>query len=301
MIAVQPVGFQLPAGQDNVALTADWVDESFFETLAIPILRGRGFRATDSADAPAVAVVTQGIAEHYWPGKDPIGQRFRLDSSLGPLVEIVGLAKPNNFLQYETSSNDFIYFPFIQASKQRPMAVYVQSSADPRGLSQPLRDAVRALDANLPTQGEFTLQALYDAIGRYLRAITQTIGALGAVGIALALTGLYGLITYEVNTRTREIGIRMALCANRSSVIRMVMRKAFLLAVSGIAAGLLLSLAVGQVIDALTPDKHPGDDDLSNGAYAILLLAVWAVTMLAAYLPARRAARVDPNAALRCE
>ena len=112
MATVLPDGYQFPAGQMNATRSAMWIDDGFFDTLAIPILRGRGFRTTDSVGAPGVAVVTQKIAQDYWPGQDPIGKRFRLDSSNGPSVEVVGVAKANNFLQFGTSPVDFIYFPY---------------------------------------------------------------------------------------------------------------------------------------------------------------------------------------------
>jgi len=99
--AILPEGYQFPPGQSNATLSAIWTDDSFFDTLAIPILRGRGFRATDSAGRPGVAVVTQTIAQDYWPGQDPIGKRFRLDGSSGPSIEVVGVAKPNNFSSSE--------------------------------------------------------------------------------------------------------------------------------------------------------------------------------------------------------
>ena len=143
---------------------------------------------------------------------------------------------------------------------------------------------------------------MYDAIVGYMRATARTVGAMGVMGLLLALAGLYGLVAYAVSTRTQEIGIRMALGADRGSVLRMVLRHAFMLATAGIVAGVALTLAVGRLLDAFSPDdSNSGGDDLSNSAFAVMVLVVLALTMLAAYIPARRAARVDPNVALRCE
>jgi putative ABC transport system permease protein len=301
-VAILPEGYQFPPGQSNATLSAIWTDESFFDTLAIPILRGRGFRATDSAGTPGVAVVTQKIAQEYWPGQDPIGKRFRLDSSNGPPIEVMGVAKPNNLFQFGTSPVDFVYFPYAQTVKQRGLTLLTQTAGDPTGLVGPLREVVRQLDSNQPIDNVGTLQAMYDAIVRYMQAISRTVGAMGVMGLLLALAGLYGLVAYAVSTRTHEIGVRMALGADRGSVLRMVLRHAFMLAVAGIVAGVVLGIGAGRLLDASSPgNSNSGGDDLSNSAYAVMVLVALALTMLAAYIPARRAARVDPNVALRCE
>ena len=159
-----PEGYQFPPGQNNATLSPCGSDDSFFETLAIPILRGRGFRTTDSVGTPGVAVVTQTIAQDYWPGQDPIGKRFRLDSSSGPSIEVVGVAKPNNFLQFGTSPVDFVYFPYAQTAKQHALTLLTQTAGDPTGLAGPLREVVRQLDSNQPIDNVGTLQAIYDAI-----------------------------------------------------------------------------------------------------------------------------------------
>jgi len=135
-----------------------------------------------------------------------------------------------------------------------------------------------------------------------MQAISWTVGAMGVMGLLLALAGLYGLVAYAVSTRTHEIGVRMALGADRGSVLRMVLRHAFMLAVAGIVAGVVLGIGAGRLLDASSPgNSNSGGDDLSNSAYAVMVLVALALTMLAAYIPARRAARVDPNVALRCE
>ena len=302
MATVVPEGYQFPAGQNSATHSAMWIDDSFFDTLAIPILRGRGFRTTDSMGTPGVAVVTQKIAQDYWPGQDPIGKRFRLDSSKGPSIEIVGVAKPNNFLQFGTSPVDFIYFPYAQTVKQRGLTLLTQTAGDPTGLAGPLREVVRQLDSNQPIYNVGTLQAIYDAMVRYMRAISRTVGAMGVMGLLLALAGLYGLVAYTVSTRTREIGVRMALGADRGSVLRMVLRHGFALALAGIVAGVVLGFGAGRLLDAFSPGgATPMPMTSDNSAYTVMVLVVLALTMLAAYIPARRATRVDPNVALRCE
>lgn len=301
MATVLPDGYQFPAGQINAARSAMWIDDGFFDTLAIPILRGRGFRATDSAGAPGVAVVTEKIAQEYWPGQDPIGKRFRLDNSGGPSIEIVGVAKPNNFLQFGSAPADFIYFPYAQTMKQRPLTLLTETAGDPIGLAGPLREVVRQLDSNQPLYNVGTLQAMYDAMVGYMGAISRTVGAMGVMALALALAGLYGLVSYTVSRRTQEIGVRMALGADQGSVLRMVLRHGFMLAVAGIIAGVVLGIGAGRLLDASSPAGNSAADGLSDSASAVMVFVVLALTILAAYIPARRAARVDPNVALRCE
>ncbi len=218
------------------------------------------------------------------------------------LDKVVGVARPNNFLQFATSPVDFVYFPYAQTAKHYALMLLTQTAGDPTGLAGPLREVVRQLDSNQPISNVGTLQAMYDAIVGYMRATARTVGAMGIMGLLLALAGLYGLVAYAVSTRTKEIGIRMALGADRGSVLRMVLRHGFTLAVAGIAAGLVLGVGAGRLLDAASPGANNSNaDDLSDSAYAVMVLVVLALTMLAAYIPARRAARVDPNVALRCE
>ena len=221
---------------------------------------------------PGVAVVTQTIAQDYWPGQDPIGKRFRLDSSNGPSIEVVGVAKPNNLMQFGTSPVDFVYFPYAQTAKQHALTLLTQTAGDPTGLVGPLREVVRQLDSNQPIYNVGTLQAIYDAMVGYMQAISRTVGAMGVMALSLALAGLYGLVAYTVSTRTQEIGVRMALGADRGSVLRMVLRHGFTLAVAGIVAGVVLGMGAGRLLDASSPGGNNSDaDDLSNSAYAVMV------------------------------
>jgi putative ABC transport system permease protein len=293
--AIVPEGYRFPAGQDRVRLMANRVDEHFFDTMAIEIVKGRGFRETDTADAPRVAVVNQLLTDHYWPGLDPIGKRFRLNDPNGPWVQIVGVTRNLKYIFIAEPPLEFVYLPFWQDPRVR-MTLLAESVGDSASLVAPLREMVRGLDPDQPVFDVRTMEELY-----HMRAIQISnliigiIGAMGTMGLLLAVVGLYGLVAYAVNRRTKEFGIRMAIGANAGTVLGMVMRQGAWLALSGLAAGLALSVPVSFMLRSVFPG--------SGGIDAVTILyvspALIAITLLAAYMPARRASRVDPIKALR--
>ncbi len=158
--AILPEGFQFPAGKESATVLASSVDQHYFDTMGIAIVKGRGFRATDSADAPAVAVVNEQLVQHYWPGQDPVGKRFRLSDNRGQWVEIVGLAKTSNYIFLGEPPAEFVYFPYKQRPQPR-MIVLTESIGDPTSLATPLREVVRTLDANQPIYDVRTMEELY--------------------------------------------------------------------------------------------------------------------------------------------
>jgi len=300
-VTLVPEGFTLPDGKETVTLLAATVDEYYFDTMRIAIVKGRGFREADDAGAPKVAVVNEQFAQHYWPGRDPLGKRFRLDKKDGPWVEIVGVVKTSKYIFIAEPPTDFVYLPHRQRPQQE-LVMLAESIGDPAALTAPLRDVVRRIDANQPIFNVRTMEEFYR-----LRAISITnmiidlIGAMGVMGLALSIVGLYGLVAYGVSRRTREIGIRMAIGADRTSVLRMILRHGMLLAAAGLGAGLLGSVGAGRILAAL----FPGGGDRSRGfdymALVLVASAVLLATFVASYVPARRASRVEPTEALRYE
>jgi putative ABC transport system permease protein len=213
-------------------------------------------------------------------------------------VQVVGLAKTSKYIFIAEPPTDFLYFPYRQSPPQR-MTLLAQSSYDAAGLAAPLREVVRALDANLPIYNVRTMEALYRMRAiRIFNVLIATVAAMGLMGLGLAIVGLYGLVAYAVSRRTREIGIRMAIGADRSAVLRMVLRQGLLLAVVGLVVGLAASVGAGQALRAAFPS---GNDDRDLLSLVIVVPIVLAVTFLATYLPARRASRVNPVQALRYE
>jgi len=297
VVAFVPDGFQMPRDRENFTSPMDTIDEGYFETLGIPILRGRGFLASDTEDAPRVAVVNEQFAKHYWPGADAVGKHFRLDGATGTPVEIVGVAQTVKYRETIERPTDFVYMPLAQDPKAR-MALLLRSSGDPLQLVKPLKEVVRALDSNLPMLGMRTYEDLY----RYHavegpRVAVELVGTLGAVGLLLAIAGLYGVVAYNVSRRTREIGIRVAIGARPSDILRLVMSKGLMLVGTGTAIGLAMGFAVEQVMNSMLFNAG----GVNIAVYLLVVPAMILVTMLAAYVPARRASRIEPTQALRYE
>jgi putative ABC transport system permease protein len=297
VVAFVPEGLEMPRDRENFTSAMDTVDEEFFGTIGIPILRGRGFLASDTADAPRVAVVNEQFAKHYWPGADPVGKRIRLDSRTGAPIEIVGVARTIKYRQTIERPIDFVYMPLAQHPLAK-MTLLVRSSGDPLDLVKPLEEAVQSLAPNLPMLETRAYEDLYrynvvDGPG----IAVELVGTLGAVGLVLAIAGLYGLVAYNVSRRTREIGIRMAIGARPADILRLVMGKGLVLVATGTSIGLALGIALERVMNSML--FNAGGVDLL--VYVIVVPSLLLVTVLAAYVPARRAARIAPTEALRYE
>ncbi len=296
-IAFVPEGFPMPRDRENFRSLMDTVDEGYFETMGVPILRGRGFGSSDAAGAPRVAVINEQLAKHYWPGADPVGKRIRLESANGAPVEIVGVAQTIKYSDGANGPTDFVYLPLAQHPVAR-MVLLVRADGDPAGLLPAVKDVVRALDPNMPMLQTMTWAELY----RYAAVegpgvAVELVGTLGAVGLLLAIAGLYGVVSYNVSRRTREIGIRMAIGARPSDVLRAMMGKGLAL----VAWGTVIGVAMGFGLERLMNSMLFNADGVDVTVYLVVVPAMFLATLLAAYVPARRAARIPPTIALRCE
>jgi macrolide transport system ATP-binding/permease protein len=296
-VAFVPEGFQMPADRENFSSMMDTIDEGYFQTMEVSILHGRGFLASDTAEAPRVAVVNEQFAKHYWPGADAVGKHIRLESSDGTPVEIVGVAQT---IKYQTTAEkpvDFLYMPLAQHPIAR-MTLMLRSTGDPLQLVNPVKDVVRTLNPNLPMLDTRAYEEYYlNKAVKAPRTASDLVAAMGVVGLVLAIAGLYGLVAYNVSRRTREIGIRMALGAAGSDVLRLMMGKGLLLVGIGTAIGLVMGFGLERLMNSMLFDAG-GVDIL---AYVIVVPSMFLVTMLAAYIPARRASRIAPTQALRYE
>ncbi len=295
-VTIIPEGYQFPKGKESVDVMSDTIDENYLDVMRIPIVRGRAFRVTDTANSPRVAIVNQELAKNYWPGQDAIGKRLRLDDRNGPWVEIVGVAKTTRYLWFAEPPTEFLYLPLSQRP-QGKVTLLAESFGPPADLVSPLREVVHGLDANQPIFDVRTMEDLYQtrAVSNP-NMIIETVGALGLAALILALVGLYGLVAYTAGRRTREIGIRMAIGAERSTVLRMVMQQGLRLSLIGIGIGLVGGFGLERTLNAIFSSS--GTD---WSMYLLVGPVLLAVTLLAAYVPARRASRVDPVKALRYE
>jgi predicted permease len=296
-VALAPEGFEMSKDHPSFNASMDTIDEGFFDTMGINVLRGRGFRKSDTADAPRVAVVNEQFAKHYWPGVDAVGKRIRLGSNTGTPVEIVGVAKTITYRTPGEKPTDFLYMPLAQHPAAR-MVLLVRSNGDPLQLVNTVKDVVRSLDPNLPMMETRSYEDLY----RYHavegpRVAIEMVGTLGAVGVFLAVAGLYGLVAYSVTRRTREIGIRMAIGAGPADILRLVMGKGLTL----VGVGTVIGLAMGVAVERLMNSALFNAGGVDIAAYLVVVPAMFLVTMLAAYVPARRAAKIAPTQALRYE
>ena len=294
---IVPEGYQPPKGHENPLVFGSTVDENYFETMNVRIVRGRGLRVTDTAASPRVAVVNEVLAKHYWADRDPIGKRFRLNGPTGEWVEIVGVTQTAKYLWIGEGPTDYLYLPLAQ-HPQSEMTLIALSAGDPASLAEPLRQIVRTLDVNQPVYGVRTFDDFY----RYRAVnqpavIVQTIGAMGLMGLVLAMVGLYGLVSYAATRRRREIGIRMAIGADRGTVLRMVLRQGLVLSLIGLAVGVAASFGAERAAQRHV-SKASGIDFF---AYLLVAPALLAITALAAYIPARRASKTDPMRVLRYE
>jgi ABC-type antimicrobial peptide transport system permease subunit len=276
-----------------------YVSDGYFATQGVGIVRGRGFRDTDLAAAPLVAVVNTQFAQHYWPKQDAIGRRFHLRDATGPLVEIVGIAETGKYVWIAEPPLDFVYLPYTQHGA-RALTVLAESSApDAAVLAPVVREVVRKIDPSMPYSDARTMQDFFTQRAvKTTDMIVEVVSSLGVMGLALAMVGLYALVAYSVSRRSREIGIRMAIGADRRGVLRMVLRQGFVLGSIGVGAGLILSFFACRL---LTSSLWTLAGKTSYATLPAVALPLLLVTVLAAYVPARRASLIDPMRALRDE
>ncbi|HEV3469188.1 MAG TPA: ABC transporter permease [Pyrinomonadaceae bacterium] len=289
-------GRELRPGEEGTTVGFNVVGPGYLRTMGTPLLRGREFAEADRAGAPGVAVVSEALADALWPGQDALGKRLSFEGTRGPFLEVVGVARDVKYRSLGDAARPYLYLPVLQSYEPR-MTLVVRTEGEPQALAGAVREQVRALDANLPVADVRTLGEQLALSLLPSRAAAWTLGGFGLLALALAAIGIYGVVSYAVAQRTREIGVRVALGAQRRDVLRLVMGEGMLVVGLGVAAGLLLSLAATRVVAGFL--YGVGATDPLTFAGVPLLLG--AIALAAGYLPARRAAKVDPAVALRHE
>jgi predicted permease len=270
------------------------VNADYFRTFAIAIRSGRVF---DQRDGPRpVAVVSAAAADHLWPGQNAIGRRFRRGADDSPLIEVIGVAGDVRGSRLDKTPMYTVYIPFWQYPSN-VVSVDVKTVAEPLALAPAIRDGIRTLDSELPIP---EIRAMDDIVVESIgerRFQMRLVLLFGAAALVLAAIGIYGVMSYVVTQRTREIGLRLALGARRGAVLWMVLMDAGRLVGIGLLLGVVLAIAAGPSLRTLLFGVGP--QDAATMAAASIALAVTA--LCAAYLPSRRAATLDPLIALRCE
>jgi predicted permease len=284
------------ARMGRIPLRIDAIGGDLFRAIGAPLVAGRPFDAADGADAAPVAIVNETMARSLWGDESPVGRRFHAGgpSSSAPWIEVVGVVGDMRRQGMEQEPIAQVFRPQAQAPS-RNMNVLVRSDVPPDALLPLLRQRIAALDPTIPLYGVTTLA---DGMSRYVaqrRLQTFLLGIFSSVALVMAAVGIYGLLHYSVSKRAQEIGVRVALGARSSDVVGMVVGEGLTLAVPGIALGMLASLWVAEALTVLLY-RVSASDPMSIVVTAITLIGA---TLVASYLPARRASRVDPIEALR--
>jgi len=275
-------------------ITAD-----YFRALGIPLRAGRFFSAQDQPRSLQVAIVNESLARRYFPGQNPVGRNIWIDDELKLPLTVVGVVGDAKFEGLDNPDYPAVYTSHLQEVYMvwSSMWLAVRTEGDPLSLVGAVREQVKALDKDLPLSMITTLERVVGDSLSERRFNLFLLGALALVALTLASVGIYGVMAQSVSNRTREIGVRMALGAQPRDILRLVLRHGLALALSGVAAGLMISFAVTRLMSGLLYGV-PATDPPTFGAIAVLLTLV---ALLACYTPARRATKIDPLAALRCE
>jgi predicted permease len=272
------------------------VSPGFFRTLGIPIVRGRDFTALDTDTHPLVAVVNETFAKQFFPGEDAIGKRLTTGGSSGNVswTDIVGVARDTKYAALGETAVPILYLPIAQ-NHETGVTLYVRASVPPASLVPQIRQAIQALEPNLPVPGIVTMNETIGASLYASRMGAMLLTVFGGLALLLACLGVYGVLAFSIARRTREIGIRMALGADRRRVFGLVIREGMWLVGVGLAIGLAAALYASKWIQAFLYDVSTRD----TATFTAVPLTLAAMALLACYLPARRAVRVDPMRALR--
>ena len=292
--------------QGYVAQNEDDEDSSYnetgadyFRTLGLPLISGREFTAQDIAATPKVAVVNEAFAKHFFGGQNPIGRRFDRGKSGTPKyeIEIVGLVKNAKYSSIQEAPPRVFYIASVQYVRQDSQSFYVRTGLDPKLISNSIRATISSLDPNLPVRDLKTMQAQVDENLFAERLMALLTAGFAGLATLLAAIGLYGVLSFNIARRTREIGIRMALGATQGNVRKLVVREAGIMLGIGTIAGIGAAVGLGRFVDSLLFGMKPWDPYVYLSATVLLAL----VALLAAYVPVRRATKVDPMVALRYE
>ncbi len=277
------------------------VGPHYFETMRIPLVRGRWFTPQDTQGAPGVVIVNEAFARRYWPGQDPLGKRISMGVTeqdgrqVYPLA-VVGVAQDGKYVTLGEDARPFVFYPHRQ-NYEADATVLVRTGGDPAAFSETLRQEIRALDPRLPVYDVRTLESHMSFALVPVRLAATLLGVFGLLALTLCCVGLYGTLSFAVSQRTREIGVRIALGARSRDVLRLVLAQGLVLTLVGMGIGLSAAAGASRFLTFLLYGISP----LDPFTFLVISMLLLMVALLACYVPARRALRVDPMAALRYE
>ena len=282
-----------PAKDEDMRLNYETVGPQYFQTMRIPLAHGRDFDERDQDGAPGVVIINETMAGRYWPGGDALGRRIKLTKDW---LEIVGIAKDVKNRSLSEAPQPFLYLPLLQDYRSN-MILVARTPTEPQQVSKSVRAVVAALDPGIPI---FDVKTLEEHVGvsLYLQRMAATLLSIfGLLALSLAAIGLYGVMAYSVSQRTRELGIRVSVGAERHDIFKLILGQGLAMSVVGLLAGLVAALAVTR----LTANLLYGVSATDPVTFIVIALLLLCVTLLACYFPARRATKVDPIIALRIE
>ena len=294
-VLLQIPGWEPPIGQDGFRIESSRVTHGYFEALRISIVQGRGFEPGDREGAPLAAIVNQSFVDRFWPGQSGTGRQLQME---GRNLRVVGVARDAKYRTLEEPPLPFLYLSLFQhPPSQAALMARPKPGISLESLAISLQQSIRSLAPDLPIRDSKTLTE-YVAVSLLPQRIASGVAlALGLVALLLALVGLYGVVSYSVSQRSREIGVRMSLGARPRQVTRLVLRQGLLLVSSGILIGIPIAVGLSRLLERFLMGLSPVDFITYLTVSALLA----AVAALAGYLPARRASQIDPVRALRAE
>jgi putative ABC transport system permease protein len=295
---IEVEGLVAPPGEKAPSAGCNVVSAGYFETMRIPLLRGRAISETDKQNSTHVAIINQAMAERFWPGNDPIGRQFRLKHDLNHPLEVVGVVKNSKTGHLSSPEGPYFYMAFAQ-QRMLPVTLQVRTAGDPELMARGIIGLIRSLEPAMPLADVQTMTDALDTLnGRLLFKLGAGLAAAtGILGLILAIIGVYGVVSYTATERTHEIGIRLALGAVPSEILRSVLRQGMFIVGLGTVVGMLLAFGFARLVGHFLVGVSPTDAVTFVGVALVLGL----VALAASYLPARRAAKVDPMVALRYE
>jgi putative ABC transport system permease protein len=293
-----------PLVRDNITMFFNRaVTPDYFRTLGIRVIRGRTFTAADRANTPRVAVINETAARRYWPNEDPMGQQLRTDDDSPTPATIVGIVGDSKHFSPRAPTEPELFVSHLQTPplfwrfSRRSFSLVVRTNGNPTALAAPVRAVIQQVDPAIPL---FALGSMEEALAESVdtpRRYMTFVAAFAAVALLLAAIGLYGVMAFNVRQRVREIGVRVALGAARRDVMRLVLRRALVVCLTGVALGLVGAIGAASLMATLLFEIRPRDLPTYAAVAGLLIL----VSLVASYLPARRATRVDPMVAIRYE